>query len=213
MKITKFVHSCLLVETPERVAVFNPGQFSWDSGIFTIDALTRLDDIVITHEHGDHMSIAFIKALVTKFPKARITTTQDAAKQLADAGLNNVVTESSDGIELFATNHESTEPLGPTPQNIGVHYLDLLTDPGDSHTFDQTKKILALPVTAPWGTVMRAAQLGAELTPKYIIPIHDWHWSSEARAIFYDRLEAFFKDKGITFIKAVDGEVIELDEE
>lgn len=211
MKITKFVHSCLLIETSNRVAVFNPGQFSWDSGLFNVSSLSRLDDIVITHEHGDHMSLPFIKALVATFPDARITTTENAAKQLTEAGFNNVVTQASEGIELFTSNHEPTEPLGPTPENIGVHYLGLLTDPGDSHHFSESKSVLALPVTAPWGSVMRAAELGAELKPKYIIPIHDWHWNTEARASFYDRLEAFFKDKDITFVKAIDGEVIELE--
>jgi L-ascorbate metabolism protein UlaG (beta-lactamase superfamily) len=87
-----------------------------------------------------------------------------------------------------------------------VHYLNVLTDPGDSHTFQQTKEILALPITAPWGAMVRAVNVALELQPKYIIPIHDWHWSDDARAQAYDMLEPLFEGQGITFIKPVTGE-------
>lgn len=181
------------------------GYFSWDSGLFDIAKLERLDDIVITHEHFDHMHLPFIQALVAKFPNVRITTTQAAAGQLKEAGLSNVQTESSEGVELFTASHESLAPLSIPPENTGVHYLGRLTHPGDSHYFTETKDILALPVTAPWGSLVRAAQLGSELKPKYIIPIHDAHWNETARASFYDKLEAFFKEQGIQFVKVQDG--------
>ncbi|HEU5187879.1 MAG TPA: hypothetical protein VFT87_05265, partial [Candidatus Saccharimonadales bacterium] len=69
----------------------------------------------------------------------------------------------------------------------------------------ETRDILALPVTAPWGAMIPAATLGATLKPKTIIPIHDWHWNSAARSAAYDTLEAFFAKQNITFIKPTDG--------
>lgn len=211
MKITKYVHSCLLIETPESAAIIDPGVFSWESGLLVVDALTRLDDIIITHEHPDHMHLPFIKALTARFPKARITTNPAVAAVLKEAGFTNVYTQSGQYAELFETAHESTEPLGPTPEHTGVHYAGQLTHPGDSHHFTETKDILALPVTAPWGTLMRAAELGASLHPRYIIPIHDWHWNDSARASCYSRLEAFFQGRGIQFIVIQDGVAVELD--
>ena len=53
MKITKFVHSCILVETPERVGLFDPGVFS--ERAFNPETLQKLDDIIITHKHQDHL--------------------------------------------------------------------------------------------------------------------------------------------------------------
>ena len=58
MKITKFVHSCLLVETPVRVALFDPGTMS-EKALKAAD-ISRLDDIFITHIHQDHYSLALI---------------------------------------------------------------------------------------------------------------------------------------------------------
>ena len=207
MKITKYVHSCLLIETPERVGIIDPGIYSWESGLLKIDDLVQLDDIIITHEHADHFHPPFVQALLAKFPNARITASSATAEQLAAEGVNSFSTESSEGIDLADVSHESMVPLAPPPKaNLIVHYLDRLTHPGDSHNFDETREILALPLTAPWGSLRRAAELGLELKPKTIIPIHDWHLNDIARVQAHERLEGFFKEHGINFVKLIDGE-------
>ncbi|HWZ66034.1 MAG TPA: MBL fold metallo-hydrolase [Patescibacteria group bacterium] len=210
MKITKYVHSCLLVETPDRVGIIDPGEYSWQSDLLDITKLARLDDIIITHEHIDHMCIPFIEALLLKFPAATIFTTNAASVLLQKAGIKNVQTQGQDGVELLKINHESTAPFGDAPENTGVHYLGQLTHPGDSQTFTESKPILALPLTAPWGTLTKAAELGLALKPNYIIPIHDWHWNDTARNDAYIRLELFFKNHGISFIQMKDGNAVEL---
>jgi L-ascorbate metabolism protein UlaG (beta-lactamase superfamily) len=205
MKITKFVHSCLLVEMPapvNRTALFDPGTMS--EGALNLDSLQFLDDIIITHQHPDHMSIPLIQKLVAKFPSVRITAPPDAVEALKEQGIT-ATAQPSDGIVFFDAPHEKTYPMFPTPDEIGVHYLDKLSDPGDSHTFTETKAILALPVQAPWGSTVDAVNLALKLKPKYIVPIHDWHWSDAARTSMYDRLEEIFKEQGITFFKMETG--------
>jgi L-ascorbate metabolism protein UlaG (beta-lactamase superfamily) len=205
MKITKFVHSCLLVEMPEpvnRTALFDPGAMS--EAALDVDHLKFLDDIIITHLHPDHMSLDLIKKLVIKFPEVRITAPADAAKQLMQAGLT-AQSEPSEGITFFDAPHEEVWPMFPNPDEIGVHYLGKLSDPGDSHSFHETKAILALPVQAPWGSTIKAYKLAVELKPQFVIPIHDWHWTDAARESSYDRLEELFKEQGITFFKMKTG--------
>jgi L-ascorbate metabolism protein UlaG (beta-lactamase superfamily) len=208
VKITKFVHSCLLVETPSRVALFDPGSMSTPN--INIDSLTSLDDIFITHEHGDHMDIPFIKQLVAKFPNVRITTTEEAIKQLADEGIKASNTP-PDGVTFFDSPHESVKPLFNPPQEIGIHYLDVLSHPGDSHSFHETKAILALPVAAPWGSTIKALNLALELKPKHVLPIHDWHWRDEAREQTYGMFERVLAEQGITFHKLQTGQPVEID--
>jgi L-ascorbate metabolism protein UlaG (beta-lactamase superfamily) len=211
MKITKLVHSCLLVEMPEpvnRTVLFDPGVMS------TVDAdsLQYLDDIVITHSHGDHLNVDVVKQLVQKFPEVRILAPAEVVEQLKGEGIA-ATTEPPEGMVLFTSPHENVEPLFPIPEQIGVHYLDKLSHPGDGLSFSETKEILALPVQAPWqkGTPVDALQKALELKPKYIIPIHDWHWRDEARESTYDNLEKAFAKEGITFLKAKNGEAIVLD--
>lgn len=211
MKITKFVHSCLLVEMPapvNRTAIFDPGVMSEEA--LNVDKLEYLDDIIITHNHPDHMSTPLIKKLAAKFPDVRITTTTEAVKQLEQEGIKATHDESL-GIVFFDAPHEEVRPTFPLPEQIGVHYLNMLSDPGDSHSFSETKAILALPITAPWGSTVAAVNLALKLKPKYIIPIHDWHWRDEAREQTYDRMEKLLAEQGITFYKPVTGEPIVID--
>jgi len=209
VKITKLIHSCLLVEMPapvNRTALFDPGVMS--ESVLDVDSLQYLDNVIITHNHPDHMSIPLIKKLVAKFPNARITTTPEVVEQLQAEGIT-ASSEPPAGIEFFDAPHEKIH--APAPQQIGVHYLGLLSDPGDSHSFHETKRILALPVTAPWGSNYQAVELAIELKPQYIIPIHDWHWSDEAREMAYDSMEKAFSEQGITFFKPVTGEPFVID--
>lgn len=209
MKITKFTHSCLLVEMPapvNRTALFDPGNFS----TLDVDKLEFLDDIFITHNHPDHMDPELIKQLVAKFPNARITAPDDAQQQLEQAGVKNVSSQTPEGVHLFEAPHEQIRPYFPAnpPEEFGYHYLGMLSDPGDSHSFHETMPILALPVTAPWGDVVDATALALDLKPKYVLPIHDWHWRDEARQSMYNTLEQRFGEVGITFLKLVNGEPV-----
>lgn len=215
MKITKFGHSCLLVEMPapiDRTVLFDPGAYSK----IDVSKLEYLDDIVITHQHTDHMDVALIMRLRDKFPRARVVAPDDTVPVLEKAGVTGVQTEAPEGMRFFGAPHEQTWPYFPAdpPQEIGVHYLDMFSDPGDSHSFYETMPILALPVQAPWGSVVNATKVALDLKPRYVIPIHDWHWSDEARQQIYDTLEQRLASEGITFIKAVNGEpfVINLDQ-
>lgn len=207
MKITKYVHSCLLVETPERVALFDPGVMSTPH--IQLDVINRLDDIFVTHVHGDHLDAAFIKQLVAKFPQVRVTTTGEAVEALAKEGVQ-ASSQPPEGVSFFEAPHEKVEPIFPQPENIGIHYLDLLTNPGDSHSFKETKQILALPITAPWGSSIRAVNLALELKPKHVLPIHDWHWSDQARQSSYDNYQKVLGEQGITFHKLQTGQPVEI---
>jgi len=208
MKVTKFVHSCLLVETPDRVAIFDPGMMSRSA--FNFEILNRLDDILITHVHGDHCDPEFISELIAKFPTVRIAGPQDVVDELAKHGIKATTTLPAN-VTLFESPHESVMNMFDTPEQYGYHYLDQLSDPGDSHSFKETKAILALPVQAPWGSSVKALNLALELKPKHVLPIHDWHWRDEARAQMYARFEDVLGKQGITFHKLETGVPVEIE--
>jgi L-ascorbate metabolism protein UlaG (beta-lactamase superfamily) len=207
MKITKFVHSCLLVETPDRVALFDPGVMS--TSALDIDSLGRLDDVFITHGHSDHYDSGFIQKLTDKFPDLRITATPETVTQLGEAGIT-ASDQAPEGVTFFDSPHESVKPLFPQPQETGFHYLEALSHPGDSHSFHETKAILALPITAPWGSTIKALNLALELKPKFVLPIHDWHWRDEAREQTYDMFERILAEHDIKFFKLQTGQPIEI---
>lgn len=207
MKITKFDHSCLLVETDDRTALFDPGVMSTPH--IDLDVIDRLGDVFITHAHPDHYDAEFLKKLIDKFPTVRITTTQELSDQLNSQGVKATTTPPA-GVEFFDSPHESVKPLFPQPEETGFHYLNVLTHPGDSHSFTETKDILAIPFTAPWGANVRALNLVLELKPQYVLPIHDWHWKPEALAGSYDNWEKILGEQGIKFFKLQTGVPVEI---
>ena len=212
MKITKFVHSCVLVEMPDpvnRTVLFDPGAMS--ESALDVAKLEYLDDVVITHSHADHVSMDLLTQIHEKFPEVRITAPRDVVDMLAEAGIP-ASSEPAEGMSYFDAPHEKVEPLFPRPEEIGVHYLDLFSHPGDSLSFNETMPVLALPVTAPWGATVDAVNLALSLKPRYVVPIHDWHWRDEAQQMMYASFEELFKQHDITFLKMETGvpQVIEV---
>ena len=210
MRLTKLVHSCVLIEDDGYVALLNPGIYSWQSGIVNLDAVSALDFVVVTHKHPDHLGEPFVRALVEKFPDAQWVAPVDARDDLRAMGVKNVTGQSIGPVEVKTVDHAKVEPFGVPVQNLIVHWNGKVTDPGDTHDFDETRGVLLVPVQAPWGTTIRAFELGLELKPQYLIPIHDWMWNEEWRNTIYDGLERVFSNGPTKFIRPVDGQPIEL---
>ncbi|HXS14668.1 MAG TPA: MBL fold metallo-hydrolase [Candidatus Saccharimonadales bacterium] len=209
MKITKYLHSCLLIEEEGKVILVDPGNYSYDGKVLDINRLNQLDAIVITHEHADHMDIRWLKEILQKFPNAPIFTTQSAKNILGQEGITNVKTEGNEFISLQPVPHEKIW-FGTPAQNVLATLFGKFATPGDSHTFTTNAEVLALPITAPWGSTTRAVEIALELKPKVVIPIHDWHWKDEARKGFYARLKEYFAQNDIDFKAVETGETVEV---
>lgn len=108
MQITKYVHSCLVVEHENRTVIFDPGKMS-EQALYSAE-VNKLDDIFITHEHADHMSIPLIKRLLEKFPDVRITSTPQVVSILA--GEKIVASDKPpEGVVFFSSPHEGNLPF------------------------------------------------------------------------------------------------------
>lgn len=211
IRLTRFVHSCVLAELPDQTVLIDPGQFSYESGLFDLAKLERLDKIIVTHEHFDHFHQPFVEEVMKKFPDAVLVTTQAVHDKLGNMPEEKFAHASFDHLQVFDTTHART-PLGMTvPENIGVHVSGLFTHPGDSHSFNESRAVLAMPMTAPWGSITAASYKIQELKPKYVLPIHDWHWKPEAVQGVYESLRSAFNQQGIDFMVPTDGETIDLD--
>ena len=212
MKITKFTHSCLLAETPETSVLFDPGDWSWQSGSFDINKIARIDYIVVTHEHADHFYPEFVQTVLKKFPAAQIVANDRVTHVMQEAGIKATFTGiETDQIKPFESPHEELPIPGlPPPEATGFHFADTLTHPGDCYSFAESKDILALPVIAPWGATGDAIKVALNLKPKHIIPIHDWHHSPEGRKWLYGLLDSVFSKESITFHAVQDGVPIEI---
>lgn len=213
MKISKHLHSCLLIEEEGKTVLIDPGSFTYQEKALETNALDRLDYILITHEHSDHMSIAFIKELLVKFPDVQVISNPSIQNILSGEDISvhtDLSTLPADiDIQIEELAHEKLWDI-VAPQNVLFNVYGKLTHPGDSHHFDETREVLALPVQAPWGSTKQAVELALRLKPKVIIPIHDWMWKDGVRKAMYERLKGFFKQHGIDFKSIESSEVIEI---
>ena len=206
MQITKFVHSCLLIEEDSKKILIDPGNYSEES--LGVNSLNGLDYLLITHEHPDHMYLPLIKKTLEKSPEVKIISNPSVAGILGNEGIK-ASTDGDKFIKLEEVPHEKIW-MGKPVQNVKFIVTGKLTHPGDSHTFTQTTEILALPIQAPWGSTTAAVELAEKLKPKIIIPIHDWHWKDEARENMYKRLAEHFAALSIKFTGLEDGVTINI---
>ncbi len=210
MQITKYVHSCLLVEHDGYAVLFDPGEYSYDSHLLDLSSLSKLDVVIITHEHQDHYHVPFLQDILRKFPQVQIVTNTELAQVLKQVSpnVNNAIPSWITSEEVV---HERVFGVSEMPQNSLFTVFNTLTHPGDSFSFHTSSSVLALPLQAPWGDVTEAVELAEKLAPKIIIPIHDWHWKDEARKGVYARLEQYFLKQGIRFLNIESGQTVTLE--
>lgn len=210
MKLTKFVHACVLVEHEGKAVLFDPGIFSWNSGLVDVAALPELEAVVVSHKHADHCAEPFVRALAERFSDVQWFAPSDTHDVLREWGAQRITNQSQDDILAAEENHAPVEPFAEQVLNLACHWNNVVTHPGDIHTFEGTKDVLLLPVQAPWGTTIRAVQLALELKPRFVLPIHDWMWNDDWRQVCYDRFKQLLSEQNITFLRPVNGEALEV---
>lgn len=208
MKISKFVHSCLLIEENDITILIDPGTFSTQEKALTLDSITKLDYLLITHEHSDHMDIEFIKLLFKKFPHIKIISNKSVGEVLQKGNIAST-DQGNDFIAVQNATHEHIFGTNTVVENIMFTVNNKLIHPGDSMRFEKSVEILALPIQAPWGNTTELLEFGLRLRPRVIIAIHDWHWRKEAREGLYERVKDYYAKNGIAFYGVEQGFIIE----
>jgi L-ascorbate metabolism protein UlaG (beta-lactamase superfamily) len=210
MKITKYIHSCLLLEKDGTHVLIDPGNFTLQEDALPVEDLEKLDAVLITHEHDDHMSIPLLRRIIDRFPEVKIVVGGTVADLLAKEGITATI-QAPSFVETKESLHEKV--LALAPHNTLFHVFGELTHPGDSLQFTESKEILALPIQAPWGSMVAALEKAVSLhpKPKLVIPIHDWHWREEARHRAYETAASYLRKHGIEEFRGLEpGESIDI---
>jgi len=211
MKITKYEHSCLVVEIDGRHLVIDPGGFSTS---FVADDNT--DAVIITHEHPDHFDPTKIAAIREFNPNVEIFTTAKVAEQIDSAK----VAHDGENVEIgpfkltfFGHDHAAIIDNIVPCDNIGVVVNDTLVDPGDSFVVPplENPKILALPVVAPWLKINEVINYMTKVKPAKVFPIHNALLSKDGQSVFYPWVQRLAMEKaGAEFIDLQPGTTFDL---
>lgn len=208
MKVSKHLHSCLLIENQGKTILIDPGIFTYQEKALNLEKLLKLDLILITHEHTDHCYPPFIKELITKFPSSAIISNQSVVDILQKEGITAKTNRIKDVVVTPVLHGRIFDAKAPL--NVMFEIVDRLAHPGDSLRFTTNKEILALPLLGPSWMITQAVEKALELQPKIILPIHDQQWKNDYRRGYYKRLTSFFAQKGIEFKSLETGKVVEV---
>jgi len=209
MKITKFAHACVLLEDNGKVVLIDPGNFAWEAGQIKPADWPKVDEIAVTHGHGDHFHPPFVEALHQAFPDATWVAPEEVAAKLTEMGITKVSATGTDLIKVSPVQHERM-PMGTPPQNIQVDVFGKFTHPGDSHQSTVTMAVMGMPFVSPWGSMTAGSDVVLKLKPKKVVPVHDALWTDGAKQWMYGMLRDYYKEQGIELIIPVEGEPFEV---
>ncbi|MBC6609768.1 MBL fold metallo-hydrolase [Hymenobacter sp. BT507] len=207
MKITKYIHSCLLLEQDGEQLLFDPGTFTFADGTVTPATFRNVSTVVITHQHPDHLDVQALQEIV-RLSRATVLSTQEVADQLKPQGLpvqvveEGLLTVGAFWLEAVPVPHE---PIldSELPQMLAFFINDKVLNPADSFSpiLQRYKRVevLILPVMAPFLTEVRVAEFVRQLEPQQILPVHDGYVKDFFVEQRYDTYEPHFAQQGIQF--------------
>lgn len=208
MKISKYIHSCILLEENGKKLLFDPGEFAFIEGKVAPAGLQNISIIVITHNHPDHVDPKAMQIIMEYNPAAVILGNKEVAEKLGELGLTVEILEAGrrekDGfiIDAIKTKHEDilSDSL---PENVAYRINEKLINPADSFSDAlqawQGCESLLLPVLAPWLKETEAYQFALRLKPEIIVPVHDGFAKDFFLKRRYSTYKEFFERNGIDF--------------
>lgn len=178
MRLFKYTHACIRLECDGRTLVIDPGIWAEDA------AFVGVDDVLITHEHFDHVDVARLTAAVAANPELRVYTHASVAVGLTGLG-DAVVTVApgedfqAAGLPVRAVGGAHAEIYAGAP---GIPNLGFLVDTGDGHLYHpgdalfvpaERVSTLLVPTSGPWLKLAEAIDFVRAVGPRRAYSIHD----------------------------------------
>lgn len=208
MKVTKYAHSCLLIEVNGIRILTDLGSMNTQ-----IPDIADLSAVLITHEHQDHFEPEKLKIILQKNPSAKVITHAAVGAKLDEAGIAYVAIEPGQSVDIrgfpvesYGTEHAIIYGTSPC-RNTGYLIAERLFIPGDAlHDFPSKPiEILALPTGGPWMKISEAIDYGKAVKPKIVFPIHDAMYTSAYKQTAIPRwIGAYLEAEGIEFVNMAD---------
>ena len=172
MHITRYGHSCLLVEDGDARLLLDPGVFS--QGFEDLRGLTA---VLVTHQHADHLDADRLRALLEANPEARLYCDEGSAGQLDvphEVVRGGARLELGTRVDVLGAQHAVIHPDLPRIPNVGYLVGERFFTPGDALTVPEAEvEVLGLPTAAPWLKLSEAVDLLRAVAPRLAFPVHD----------------------------------------
>ena len=176
MRITKFTHACVRIETADRRIVVDPGSWSEPE---SVDGATA---VLITHEHPDHLSVDNLRRtdapVLTIDAVARQIREQapDVAERVTVVGPGEQV-DVGVPVTVVGELHAVIHPEWPRFFNSGYLFEaegQRVYHPGDALTPPPLPvDLLLVPVHAPWSKTSEVMDFCRRVKAPRSVAVHD----------------------------------------
>ena len=181
MKISKYLHSCLVFELDGYKILFDPGDYSFIEGLVTPQMFADVNIIVITHIHPDHFVIDILQKIMD-VSGAQVLTNSQVGEQLQKAGIKYSILEDSTEhfgpfkLQAFPVQHALIMD-NPLPQMTGFIINDKVLHPVDSMEDKLLKfkdiELLIMVTMAPFASEVMITAFADKLHARQVLPVHD----------------------------------------
>jgi L-ascorbate metabolism protein UlaG (beta-lactamase superfamily) len=176
MQLTHFGHSCVRLHEGDRALVIDPGVFSEVAA-----ALDGVHEVLITHEHPDHVDVEFVRAAAQRDPRLRVWAPDSTAATFADLGEQFVGVASGQSLDVggfavqtFGGQHAVIHPSIPVISNVTYLVDGAVYHPGDSFAVPTADvSTLLLPIHAPWSKISEVIDFAIAIRAGAVHQIHD----------------------------------------
>jgi L-ascorbate metabolism protein UlaG (beta-lactamase superfamily) len=186
VRVIKFSHACVRIESDAAVVVIDPGQLSERA------ALDGVDAVLITHEHFDHLDVDALADALGRRPAVRVYAHPDVVAKLdALAGAVTAVesgdTFSAAGLRVSAHGglHAEIHPDVARVPNLGFLVEEVLYHPGDSFDVPAGARIdtVFVPISGPWLKISESVDFVRAIAPRRALALHDCLLSDSGFAV------------------------------
>ncbi|MCW2819746.1 MAG: fold metallo-hydrolase [Marmoricola sp.] len=209
MRITKFGHACVRLETEGHVLVLDPGAFTDPEAV---DGATA---VLLTHEHPDHYELERLRRTdAPVFTVAGVAAKlRDEAPDVAERVSVVAPGESVDvgvPVQAVGERHAVIHPELPGLENSGF-LLDVegsvVYHPGDALTVpDRAVDLLLLPVSAPWLKIGECIDFARDVAAPRSLAIHDAIYSDTGLGLADSLLGMFLEPREQAYVRLAAGQ-------
>lgn len=176
MRLIKYRHACVRLESDGGVLVIDPGSFSERV------ALDGADAVLVTHEHADHLLVDAVVDEYRKRPGLRVFAHPDVVGKLDAIAEAVTAVEPGDSFEAAGFDiravggmHAEIHPDVPRIANVGFLVNGQVYHPGDSLHVPEATTVdtLLVPISGPWLKAAEAVDFLRAVAPRQAIAIHE----------------------------------------
>ena len=175
MNITKYGHACLFLKKNNAKIIVDPGEFTE-----LPDDISGVVAVVVTHPHGDHLSVQNVQKIVAQNPSVQIYGVAETIDAFNDVSAEKIVvtedctkTIGDFNVAFYFGDHATIYKTSPC-QNIGLKVDEDVYYPGDSlRTIDTPVRVLAVPVSAPWLKTSEYIDFARAMKAEVAFPTHN----------------------------------------